>query len=91
VAWDWSTAQGWEGEDTHNGRLVSSRASRFAHSPPDHEQRLAGRKETNEHYFSKLSSYKPDNETGRRLYASLGFVETGEMMGEEAVALLQLK
>ncbi|HLO34292.1 MAG TPA: GNAT family N-acetyltransferase [Anaerolineales bacterium] len=36
-------------------------------------------------------SYEPDNEVGRRLYASLGFVETGEMMGEEVLAVLRLK
>jgi diamine N-acetyltransferase len=35
-------------------------------------------------------SYEPDNEVGRKLYASLGFVETG-MMGEEVLALLHLK
>ncbi len=36
-------------------------------------------------------SYEPDNEVGRKLYASLGFVETGEMMGEEVLAMLRLK
>ena len=36
-------------------------------------------------------SYEPDNEVGRKLYASLGFVESGEMMGEEVLAMLHLK
>jgi len=36
-------------------------------------------------------SYEPDNEAGRKLYASLGFVETGEMLGEEVLAVLHLK
>ncbi len=35
-------------------------------------------------------SYEPDNEVGRKLYASLGFVETGEMVGEEVLAVLHL-
>ncbi len=36
-------------------------------------------------------SYEPDNEVGRKLYASLGFVETGEMVDEEVLAVLHLK
>lgn len=36
-------------------------------------------------------SYEPDNEVGRKLYASLGFVETGEMIGDEVLAVLQLR
>ncbi len=36
-------------------------------------------------------SYEPENEVGRKLYASLGFVETGEMLGDEVLALLHLK
>ena len=36
-------------------------------------------------------SYEPDNEVGRKLYASLGFVETGEMLGDEVLAVLRLK
>jgi diamine N-acetyltransferase len=36
-------------------------------------------------------SYEPDNEVGRKLYASLGFVEPGEMMGDEVLAVLQLR
>ena len=35
-------------------------------------------------------SYKPNNEVARRLYASLGFVEPGEMLGEEVLAVLNL-
>lgn len=31
-------------------------------------------------------SFSPDNEVARRLYADLGFVETGEMEGDEIVA-----
>lgn len=34
-------------------------------------------------------SYEPDNTVARRLYAALGFVETGEQEGEELVARLQ--
>jgi diamine N-acetyltransferase len=33
-------------------------------------------------------SYAPDNAVARRLYASLGFVETGEREGDELVARL---
>ncbi len=36
-------------------------------------------------------SYEPENEVGRKLYASLGFVEPGEMIGEEVLAVLHLK
>ncbi len=36
-------------------------------------------------------SYEPENEVGRQLYASLGFVETGEMIAEEVLAVLHLK
>ncbi len=36
-------------------------------------------------------SYMPENETARQLYARLGFVETGEMDGDEVVAYLILK
>jgi diamine N-acetyltransferase len=35
-------------------------------------------------------SYKPKNEVARRLYASLGFFETGETVGEEVLAMLNL-
>lgn len=36
-------------------------------------------------------SYEPENEGARKLYASLGFEETGEMMEGETVAVLRLK
>jgi len=36
-------------------------------------------------------SYEPENEAARKLYASLGFVETGEMLGDEVLAVLQLR
>lgn len=36
-------------------------------------------------------SYEPENEGARKLYASLGFVETGELIGEEVVAELRLR
>ncbi|HNK64640.1 MAG TPA: GNAT family N-acetyltransferase [Anaerolineales bacterium] len=35
--------------------------------------------------------YEPDNEAARRLYASLGFRETGEIEDGEVVAILELK
>jgi diamine N-acetyltransferase len=36
-------------------------------------------------------SYEPENEVARKLYASLGFVETGKMLGEEVEAVLRLR
>jgi diamine N-acetyltransferase len=36
-------------------------------------------------------SYEPENDAARKLYASLGFVETGEMVGEEVLAVLALQ
>lgn len=36
-------------------------------------------------------SYEPHNEGARKLYASVGFVETGEMVEEEVIAVLKLK
>jgi diamine N-acetyltransferase len=36
-------------------------------------------------------SYEPENEAARKLYASLGFEETGEVVGGEVVAELRLK
>ena len=35
-------------------------------------------------------SCEPGNETARKLYASFGFEETGEMDGDEIVAVLKL-
>ena len=35
-------------------------------------------------------SYEPENETARQLYRSFGFEETGEMDGEEVIAVLKL-
>ena len=35
-------------------------------------------------------SYEPENETAKKLYASFGFEETGEMAGDEIVAVLKL-
>ncbi len=37
-----------------------------------------------------LLSYEPDNAVAKSLYASLGFVETGEMADDEVVAALRL-
>lgn len=36
-------------------------------------------------------SYEPENEGARKLYASLGFEETGEIVQGEVVAMLQLR
>lgn len=36
-------------------------------------------------------SYEPENEGARKLYASLGFVETGEMVEGETLAVLKLR
>ena len=36
-------------------------------------------------------SYEPDNVVARDLYASLGFVEPGEMLGDETLAVLNLR
>ena len=35
-------------------------------------------------------SYEPENEIAKNLYASFGFKETGEMCGDEIVAVLKL-
>ena len=35
-------------------------------------------------------SYEPENEVARELYRSMGFVENGEMDGDEIVAVLKL-
>ena len=36
-------------------------------------------------------SYEPENEAARKLYASLGFVEPGEMLDGETLAVLKLR
>ena len=36
-------------------------------------------------------SYEPENEAARKLYASLGFKENGQMIGEEVLAVFRLK
>jgi diamine N-acetyltransferase len=36
-------------------------------------------------------SYEPENEVARKLYASLGFVEPGEIVDGETLAVLQLR
>jgi diamine N-acetyltransferase len=36
-------------------------------------------------------SYEPENEAARKLYASLGFAETGEMIDGEVVAVFHLR
>jgi diamine N-acetyltransferase len=36
-------------------------------------------------------SYEPHNESARRLYASMGFVETGEVVEGETMAVLRLR
>ena len=35
-------------------------------------------------------SYEPENTVAKSLYASFGFVETGEKDGEEQIAVLKL-
>ena len=37
------------------------------------------------------TSYNPENEVAKRLYASFGFEENGEMDGDESVAVLKLR
>jgi len=36
-------------------------------------------------------SYEPENVGARDLYASLGFLEPGEMLGDETLAVLNLR
>jgi len=36
-------------------------------------------------------SYEPENEVARKLYASFGFVEPGQMIGDEVLAVLKLR
>ena len=35
-------------------------------------------------------SYEPENTVAKRLYESFGFAETGDMDGEEIIAILRL-
>ena len=35
-------------------------------------------------------SYEPENEAAKKLYGSFGLTETGEMDGEEVIAVLKL-
>ena len=35
-------------------------------------------------------SYEPDNEIAKKLYSSFGFIETGDLDGEECIAVLKL-
>ena len=45
----------------------------------------------NEHVKAVCISYAPENDVARKLYASFGFVETGEMLESEVLAVLQLR
>jgi len=36
-------------------------------------------------------SYEPENTVARKLYTGCGFVETGEMLGPEIMAFLNLR
>ena len=45
----------------------------------------------NEHVQAVCISYAPENDAARKLYASFGFVETGEMLESEVLAVLQLR
>jgi diamine N-acetyltransferase len=45
----------------------------------------------NEHVKAVCISYAPENDAARKLYASFGFMETGEMLESEVLAVLQLR
>jgi diamine N-acetyltransferase len=45
----------------------------------------------NEHVKAVCISYAPENDAARKLYASFGFIETGEMLESEVLAVLQLR
>jgi diamine N-acetyltransferase len=45
----------------------------------------------NEQIKSVGISYEPENAAARQLYASLGFVEPGEMLDGETLAVLKLR
>lgn len=47
--------------------------------------------QTDKNISSVCITYEPENEAARKLYASLGFEETGELMENEVVALLRLR
>jgi diamine N-acetyltransferase len=36
-------------------------------------------------------SYEPENDVARKLYAGFGFMETGEILGEETLAVLKIQ
>ena len=46
---------------------------------------------SDEHVKAVGISYEPDNDAARKLYASLGFVETGEIFEGEVVAVANLR
>jgi diamine N-acetyltransferase len=46
---------------------------------------------SNEQIKNIAISYEPENIGARNLYASLGFVEPGEMLGSETLAVLNLR
>ena len=46
---------------------------------------------TDERIKNVSISYEPENDTARKLYASFGFVETGEIVDGESVAVLKLR
>ena len=46
---------------------------------------------TDERIKNVSISYEPENDPARKLYASLGFVETGEIVDGETVAVLKLR
>jgi diamine N-acetyltransferase len=54
------------------------------------ESMIAGFK-TDEAVKTVCLSYEPHNKMARTLYTSLGFVETGEMLEGETVALLKIR
>jgi len=45
----------------------------------------------NEHVKAVCISYAPENDVARQLYANFGFVETGEMLESEVLAVLHLR
>jgi diamine N-acetyltransferase len=45
----------------------------------------------NEEVKAVCISYAPENDVARKLYTSLGFVETGEMLESEVISVLRLR